>query len=707
MFRLAWRLGALFIVFTAFSWAVRLDSTNAFAQDTRAANIKSSDPADTVPLAFPASAGWAVPDSSNAGSISAVASAQTRPAIVVASGSQYANVRALATDAARGLYISLSSTPPAKNCVSSLPQPATAAADSSSSTAAAAATIPLTLTIFSNCTLAPSEDPFGIATAPANKIYLANRAQNTIRLLDMLSGKVLALPAGSSKNLAEGEASSNLDPYLPAGLASDAQGNLYVADRGNNRVLALASRAAQFTFVAHVLDAAALAVDTQRGRLYVASPAANRVFVIDLSTADVEAFAGSGAFSGGANTSGGDAKSPFPSDPQSAQIGSPEGVAVDAQGNVFISDTAANALLRVDAKTGDLSRVAAAENFSSPGALAIDRSGDVFVADRGNERVLVFPQLAAQTPSGNVTLSPASNDFGDEPTGGTTAAQVFTLTNNSASALALTNASFTFAGANPLDFAQTNNCVPSLAVGASCQINVTFTPSKSGARSASIEVTDSDPSSPQTATLTGTGDDFELTVPNVTDTTQNVAAGSNATYTITVTPDGTFNGTVALGCPRAFTEPPAVSLDQANVTCTINPTTLAITANQPQNFTVTLTTGGPNATRILPWSLRNNPGGRIRFLLLGFFTLVAGLLAWTTRRTIATGAGAQFAGLHPRKRARFSGLALGLLAAAAAGGCGGSSSVNPNQTPTSSYTLEIIGTAQNASRSITLTLNVD
>lgn len=694
MFRVALRLAALFLILTAFSWAVRLDSTAALAQTARALNAAASDSNSAT---VPSSAS----SSPNASASTPSPSPQAHEPIIVASGTQYANVRALATDVAGGLYISLSSTPPAKNCVSSLLKPSNTANSNVRGTAAGSA--PLTLTIFSNCTLAPLEDPYGIAVAPQDKIYLANRAQNTIRLLDMLSGRVLALPSGSAKNVAQRGASSNVDPYLPAGLASDPQGNLYVADRGNNRVLALAPGATQFSFLAHVLDADAVAVDAVRGKVYVASPAANRVFAIDLSTGDAEAFAGSGAFPENANAGldAANAALNFAADPQKARIGAPEGVAVDAQGNIFISDTGANAILRVDSKTGALSRVALAENLSSPGALAIDRGGDVFVADRGNGRIVEFPSLAPQASTGNVSLSPATFAFGDELTGGTTAAEVFTLTNGSTTALALNNASFTFGGADPLDFAQTNDCVPSLAAGASCQIRVTFTPSQKGARSATLEVSDSDSSSPQTAALSGTGDDFELTVPNITDTTQNVAAGNNATYTITVTPDSIFKGTVTLLCPAEL------SAKTTTIICTINPASLNISPGAPQQFTVTLATSGVNATRILPLAWRGGPRSRIFLILFGGLALLLAICGWRIRRAIVFGPQRGLAGAHPPRRVRFAAAAFALLAFSAAGGCGGSSSVNPNETPSGSFPFVITATAQNASRSITLTLNVD
>jgi hypothetical protein len=58
-----------------------------------------------------------------------------------------------------------------------------------------------------------------------------------------------------------------------------------------------------------------------------------------------------------------------------------------------------------------------------------------------------------------------------------------------------------FAGINPSGFAQTNNCLPSLAVGASCKINVTLTPIDIGPRNAVLILTDSGTIGPQNVVL--------------------------------------------------------------------------------------------------------------------------------------------------------------------------------------------------------------
>jgi subtilase family serine protease len=102
-----------------------------------------------------------------------------------------------------------------------------------------------------------------------------------------------------------------------------------------------------------------------------------------------------------------------------------------------------------------------------------------------------------------VNLAPSSLAFGQQATGSTSAPRSVILSNNGNAPLV--TSSVTVGGANPGDFAQTNTCSSSLATGANCAINVTFTPSATGARSASLTITDNARGSPHTINLTGTG----------------------------------------------------------------------------------------------------------------------------------------------------------------------------------------------------------
>ncbi len=100
-----------------------------------------------------------------------------------------------------------------------------------------------------------------------------------------------------------------------------------------------------------------------------------------------------------------------------------------------------------------------------------------------------------------VSLSPATLAFGNQALGSTSAPQTVVLTNNGTDPLTIS-----FIGASG-DFSAIPDCPISLAVGASCNIVTRFVPSVVGPRSGAITVMSNAPTSPNTATLSGTGID--------------------------------------------------------------------------------------------------------------------------------------------------------------------------------------------------------
>jgi hypothetical protein len=109
----------------------------------------------------------------------------------------------------------------------------------------------------------------------------------------------------------------------------------------------------------------------------------------------------------------------------------------------------------------------------------------------------------ATSSAGQLGVSPTSLAFGNQATGGGTAAQSIILTNSGT--VAVTLSSITVAGIQADDFAQSNNCGTSLAPGAKCSIAVFFTPVAVGAKSAALTIIDAASGSPHHAALSGTG----------------------------------------------------------------------------------------------------------------------------------------------------------------------------------------------------------
>jgi len=119
------------------------------------------------------------------------------------------------------------------------------------------------------------------------------------------------------------------------------------------------------------------------------------------------------------------------------------------------------------------------------------------------------PQSVALSGSGTnesapaVSLSPTSLSFGNHQVNTTSAAQTITLKNSGNAALTIKGIGLS--GPNSGDFHQQNTCPNPLEAGASCTINVTFTPSAEGSRSASLAIADNASGSPHSVSLSGTG----------------------------------------------------------------------------------------------------------------------------------------------------------------------------------------------------------
>ncbi len=161
------------------------------------------------------------------------------------------------------------------------------------------------------------------------------------------------------------------------------------------------------------------------------------------------------------------------------------------------------------------------------------------------------PQAVSLSGTGTLTaatapvdgLSPTSLAFGNQSVGVTSAAQTVTLSNTGNAALSITSLALT--GTNASDFAQTNTCGSSVATGSNCTISVTFKPSASGSRTASVSITDNASGSPQTVSLSGTGTAavISLSATSLAFGTQSVGTTSTA---LTATLSNTGNAALSI-----------------------------------------------------------------------------------------------------------------------------------------------------------------
>jgi Domain of unknown function (DUF4082)/Bacterial Ig-like domain/Bacterial Ig domain/Abnormal spindle-like microcephaly-assoc'd, ASPM-SPD-2-Hydin len=252
------------------------------------------------------------------------------------------------------------------------------------------------------------------------------------------------------------------------------------------------------------------------------------------------------------------------------------------------------------------------------------RSASLSIADNAaNSPQTVTLTGTGTNPAPAVSLAPTSLAFGNQTVNVASAAKTVTLTNTGTATLTIT--SYTFTGTNPTNFAQTHTCGATLAAGANCTISVTFTPSATGARSASLSIADNATGSPQTVALTGTGTNptpvvslaptslaFAAQALNVASAAKAVTLTNTGTATLNIT-GYSFTGTNPTDFAQTHTCGTTLAV---GASCTINVTftpsaagarsaSLAIADNatgSPQTVALTGTGNGPVAT-LAPTSL--------------------------------------------------------------------------------------------------------
>ena len=225
----------------------------------------------------------------------------------------------------------------------------------------------------------------------------------------------------------------------------------------------------------------------------------------------------------------------------------------------------------------------------------------------------VNPLIAMVGTASNSALSGAAG-FGNQQVGTTQAAHTFTFKNSGATSVTIGAGRVTLMGTNPANYALVNNLCSGATVlaGGNCTIGVTFTPSATGSRSATLNVNDG--AGIQTLDLTGIGLQAAVGFSWPYVGTVGVWGTATGARTITVTNTGTPNSTLTLSAIPAVANPPGGNqFSRTGGTCgattglTQNQTcTVIITRNRPAarpfggTGTLTVTdTGAAAASQVL------------------------------------------------------------------------------------------------------------
>lgn len=242
--------------------------------------------------------------------------------------------------------------------------------------------------------------PGGIAVSSDGTVYVADTDNDTIRAIAS-SGSVttIAGQAGRSSSAdGQGAAARFEDPFSTA---VDASGIVYVADSAAHVIRRITPDGVVTTYAGSPGAHGSADGTGAAARFYspfgVAVDTAGNVYVADSFNRTVRKIAAGGIVT----TLAGSAQSGGKTDGTgtAARFDQPFGIAVDANGNVYVSDSVANTIRKISpagvvstlaglaGTPGSADGTGASARFAVPYAVAVDATGTMFVVDHGNHTI--------------------------------------------------------------------------------------------------------------------------------------------------------------------------------------------------------------------------------------------------------------------------------------------------------------------------------
>ncbi len=240
------------------------------------------------------------------------------------------------------------------------------------------------------------KNPQGVAFDGSGTLCVADSGNNLIRKISA-AGAVTTFAGSTGSSRSQDGTGTGAAFQSPAGIAFDSGGTLYVADTFNHTLRKATAAAVVTTWIgsppragaADGIGAAGLfnnpwsvAIDAARN-VYVADQQNNTIRKIS-ATGAVTTLAGLAGVSGSTDGTG-----------SAARFNQPTGVAIDSAGNIYVADKNNYAIRKVTAagvvttfaglagSFGTNDGTGTAARFASPNGVAIDNAGNVYVADTG------------------------------------------------------------------------------------------------------------------------------------------------------------------------------------------------------------------------------------------------------------------------------------------------------------------------------------
>jgi uncharacterized protein (TIGR03437 family) len=208
-------------------------------------------------------------------------------------------------------------------------------------------------------TLARLNHPAGVAADARGNLYIADRENHRIRRVAPDGTIVTIAGTGTPGNAGDGGLAVQAQLNAPESVTVDANDSLYISDTGNRRVRVISPDGVIFPLLAPGLIAPVYTLADGQGNFYIADSGAGTIVMVN---------------SAGVPTT------------LVTNLLSPRGLALDGNGNLYFAETGGPHVRRL-ASDGTLTALGEG-NWSAPEGVAIDSSGNLFVADAGLQCIL-------------------------------------------------------------------------------------------------------------------------------------------------------------------------------------------------------------------------------------------------------------------------------------------------------------------------------